>query len=90
MIAVSIVEKVKLGHETVNYDTEIKAYLFNPKLQVIKKGSPGKKAGTLLGLRQFLATESPLKMMKNAFYFMLKALFVRKIFQFLSSVFGYE
>ena len=32
MIAVSIVEKVKLGHETVNYDAEIKAYLFNPKL----------------------------------------------------------
>ena len=25
--------------------------------------------GALEGLRQFLATESPLKMMKNAFYF---------------------
>ena len=25
--------------------------------------------GTLLGLRQFLTTESPLKMLKNAFYF---------------------
>ena len=25
--------------------------------------------GALSGLRQFLATESPLKMMKNAFYF---------------------
>ena len=24
--------------------------------------------GTLLGLRQFLTTESPLKMLKNAFY----------------------
>ena len=30
----------------------------------------------LSGLRQFLTLESPLKMMKNAFYFMLKALFV--------------
>ena len=40
--------------------------------------------GALSGLRQFLATESPLKMMKNAFYFTLKALFVLKIFTFLS------
>ena len=40
--------------------------------------------GALWGLRQFLATESPLKMMKNAFYFTLKALFVLKIFKFLS------
>ena len=37
----------------------------------------------LSDLRQFLATESPLKMMKNAFYFTLKALFVLKIFKFL-------
>ena len=39
--------------------------------------------GTLSGLRQFLAAESPLKMMKNAFYFTSKALFVLKIFKFL-------
>ena len=39
---------------------------------------------TLSGLRQFLVTESPLKMMKNTFYFTLKALFVLKIFKFLS------
>ena len=38
--------------------------------------------GALSGLRQFLATEKPLKMMKNAFYFTLKALFVLKIFRF--------
>ena len=38
----------------------------------------------LLGLRQLLATESPLKIMKNAFYFTLKALFVLKMFKFLS------
>ena len=36
------------------------------------------------GLRQFLATESPLQMMKNGFYFTLKAIFVLKIFQSLS------
>ena len=31
--------------------------------------------------------ESPLKLMKNAFYFILKALFVLKIFKFLSYIF---
>ena len=40
--------------------------------------------GALSGLRQFLAAESPLQMMKNAFYFMSKALFVLKIFKILS------
>ena len=40
--------------------------------------------GILSGLRQFLATESPLKMMKNVFYFISKALFVLKIFKFFS------
>ena len=35
------------------------------------------------GLRQFLATECPLKMMKNTFYFTVKALFALKIFKFL-------
>ena len=43
---------------------------------------------TLSCLRQFLATETPLKMMKNAFYFTSKALFVRKIFKFFSWFFG--
>ena len=33
--------------------------------------------------------EIPLKMMKNAFYFILKALFVLKIFKFLSWLFGH-
>ena len=32
--------------------------------------------------------ESPLKMMKNVFYFILKAFFVFKIFKFLSWHFG--
>ena len=40
--------------------------------------------GALSGLRQHLATESPLKMMKNTFYFTSKALFAFKIFKFLS------
>ena len=33
--------------------------------------------------------EGPLKLMKNAFYFTLKALFVLKIFKFLSRLFGH-
>ena len=40
--------------------------------------------GALSGLRQFLAAGSPLKMMKNAFYFTSKAPFVLKIFKVLS------
>ena len=34
----------------------------------------------------FVTSESPLKMMKIAFYFTLKTLFVLKIFKFLSQV----
>ena len=40
--------------------------------------------GTLSGLRPFLAAESPLEMMKNAFYLTSKALFVLNIFKSLS------
>ena len=40
--------------------------------------------GAFSSLRQFLAIESPLKMMKNAFYFASKALFVLKIFDVLT------
>ena len=40
--------------------------------------------GALSGGRQFLTVESILNMMKNAFYFTVKTLFVLKIFMFLS------
>ena len=40
--------------------------------------------GPLSGLRQFFANETFLKMMRNAFYFTLKTLFVLKIFKFLA------
>ena len=39
--------------------------------------------GTFSDLRQFLATESPLKMMKYTFYFTSKALSVLETFKFL-------
>ena len=45
--------------------------------------------GALSSLRQSSATESPLKLMKNAFYFTLKAPLVLNIFKFLSWVFCY-
>ena len=43
-----------------------------------------KLKGALSSLRQFLATERPLEMMKKYFYFTLNALFVLKILKFLS------
>ena len=43
----------------------------------------------LSGLREFLARESPLKIMKNTFYYTLKALFVFPIFELLFSTFGH-
>ena len=45
--------------------------------------------GTFSSLRQCLVPESPLKLMKNVFYFTAKALFVLRIFKFLSWVFGH-
>ena len=38
---------------------------------------------------KILATENPLKLMKNAFYFILKTLLIRKVFNFLFWVFGH-
>ena len=43
----------------------------------------------LSDLRQFLPTGTPLEMMENVFYFTSKALFVLKIFKFLSGPFGH-
>ena len=40
-------------------------------------------------MRQFLAAKSPLKVMKNAFYFISKAIFVLKLFTFLSWLLGH-
>ena len=45
--------------------------------------------GGLSCLKKFLATESLLKMMKNAFNFTLKAIFVLKVFKYLSRLFGH-
>ena len=52
----------------------------------LANNSPAKVTfkGALRSERPFLAAESLLKKMKNAFYFTLKTLFVFKIFKFLS------
>ena len=45
--------------------------------------------GLFSGLRQFLTIENRFNVMKNAFYFMLKTLFVLEIFTFLFWIVGY-
>ena len=55
---------------------DLKSYIINQYKSKVK--------GAISGLRRFLGTESLLKMIKNAFYFTLKALLVLKIFRFLS------
>ena len=47
----------------------------------------GSIKGSLSGLKKTLTTESPQKVMKNTFYFILKALFVLEIFIVLSLIF---
>ena len=53
-----------------------------------QSGFEGLLKDTLSGLRRFLANESPLKVMKIVFYFIIKALYVLKIVRFLSWIFG--
>ena len=43
----------------------------------------------MIKVAQFWVTESPLKIMKNAFYITWKALFILKIFKFLSWLLGH-
>ena len=55
----------------------------NLKLFAFKVGLSSSKK-----IRVICLIESPLKIMKNAFYFILRALSVLKIFEFLSYLFG--
>ena len=65
-----------------NFNINALDYEQNKKVQNFFKGG-------LSDLGQFLEAENPLKMIKNAFYSTSKALFVLKIFKFLSSLFGH-
>ena len=62
--------------------------LSKPKTQYIRNPFI-LKADSHLPKRNFCFNDSPSKMMKNAFYFILKALFFLEIFKFLSRLFGY-
>ena len=76
--------------ELIKGNTNIRSYVYsdiNCFLALKFKDNPFKGAHS--GLRSFLATESPLKVMENVFYFTSKALFVLKIFEFLSWLFGH-
>ena len=77
--------KLKYGNAELLWNTKsnqvelglaVFASAFCTKLAYIK--------GALSGLRQFLAIENPLKIMKSAFYFTSKALFILKMFKFLT------
>ena len=68
--------KIKRGLELASRGLEKAVAFIKARFKVGL--SPSKKNGVICFI------ESPLKMMKNAFYFILKALFVLKIFKFLS------
>ena len=86
------------GIETLDLKPELKALLkskqekhgcekgntrtYFPNSKFHYPGNPETVKGELWGLRQFLAFENPLKMMKNAFYFILKARLVLKYLNF--------
>ena len=60
-----------------------------PSPPLITIWTPRNIKGALPGLKQFLAIKNHSKMMKKAFYFTSKTLFVLKIFKFLSWLFGH-
>ena len=83
-----VIRKAKVERRIYHFSGYNKNFLWNLNLNI--------KFNILIcikvvfsGLRYFLATESPLKIMRNAFYFTLKALFVLKIFKFLFWLFGH-
>ena len=81
------------GHKIKEWQTKQNIYIANLKETIRSKleiqdemqqyGNIKSIKGTLSGLRHFLTTESPLKVMKNVFCFSLNALFVLKISKFL-------
>ena len=66
------------------FEREYSKQIIDSQIRKVKVGLPPSKKICVICL-----TESPLKMMKNTFYFILKALFVLKIFKFLSGLFGH-
>ena len=60
-------------------------YMHNYKVLNNKPNETGIKVGLSPSKKNFICfKDSPSKMLKNAFYFILKVIFVLKIFKFLS------
>ena len=78
-----------IARRRIDVETTSCVYWFNMKKTYFINVLEKKIKGLLLGLRQFLVTKTPLKLMKNAFYFTLNPLFVHKIFNFLSWLCGH-
>ena len=86
----SMLSTKRENKKTVNWFTLQRNCLLMDCVNIDCKGAKKmqlrKFKGALSGPRQVFATESPLKMMKNALYFTSKALFVLKILKFLSGL----
>ena len=67
-----------------SYIKSIRSYISTNELSHFKVGLPPSKE-----ISFYLLNESPLKMIKNAFYIILKALFALKIFKYLSEHFSH-
>ena len=66
-------------HRSIIWPVWLNGWVFSDELG----GCGFESCSCHLGLRRFLATESPSKMMKNVLYFTLEVIFVFKIFKFL-------
>ena len=71
------------GEDVQNTNAEVITNLLLLLLLLLKSDPPSKKICVTCLI------DSPLKLMKNAFCFILKALFVFKIFKCLSRLFGH-
>ena len=83
MTLVSVLQKEELAIFSVKLTTK-RSSVLKKIINVDIFEMHGIIKGPFSGLRQFLATESPVKMMKNTFYFLLQVLFVFNIFKILS------
>ena len=70
-------------HRSIIWPVWLNGWVFSDELG----GCGFESCSCHLGLRRFLATESPSKMMKNVLYFTLEVIFVFKIFKFLCWLF---
>ena len=68
--------KIFFQNILIKVNSKLKEPLSELRLVLKAKGNLSNIKGALSNLRQFLATESSLKVVKNAFYFTFKVIFV--------------